>query len=95
MKYPIFFILTTLITSFLFGCSKSYKKIYDLPIRSSQSQVMGICQQTDASHFTVRNSHVWLRKKNGKEIELKYNKFLLQDGYYFCTEKNGDSEILD
>ena len=95
MKYIKFFKHVTLIIIVSLGCSKSNKKIYVLPLKGSQRQVVMICKQTDASHFTVRNSRLWLRKKDGKEIELKYNKFLLRDGYYFCTEQTHDSNILD
>ena len=95
MKYLKFFKQVTLIIILSLGCSKSNKKIYVLPLKDSQRQVVMICKHTDASHFTVRNSRLWLRKKDGKEIELKYNKFLLRDGYYFCTEQNRESDILD
>ena len=95
IKFLKFFKLVTLIIIFSLSCSKSNEKIYILPFKDSQKQVVMICKQTDASHFTVRNSRLWLRKKDGKEIELKYNKFLLQDGYYFCTEQARKSDILD
>ena len=95
IKYLTFIKHVTLIIILFFGCTKSNKKIYSPPLKDSQRKVSIICKQTDASHFTVRNLRLWFRKNTGEEIELKHNNFLLQDGYYFCTEQTRFSKILD
>jgi hypothetical protein len=77
------------------GCSSLPEKTYDQTPKSFSRQVKIVCLHTDASHFTVRNLLVRLKKHDGTEIELKHYNSLLPDGYYFCTGQKRNSSILE
>ena len=91
----LFIRLIALNVIFPCGCLKVNEKIYDNPQNSSYKHVENFCLQTDASHFVINDTKLWIRTKDGKKIEMKHINFLLPDGYYFCTKKTQKSTILD
>ena len=91
----IFFILLTVILIFVISCTNMKVKKFSQKNKNVQKKVASICNKTDASHFTIRNQVVILKKKDGTNIELKHFRSLLSDGYYFCINQNRNSLILD
>ena len=79
----------------VFGCSKLPEKTYVNHPKILHKKVELVCQNTDASHFQIENQLVLLKSQDGKEHELRHYNSLLPDGYYFCTQQNRKSSILD
>lgn len=89
------FFFVILFTSMLiatFACTK--KKKFVPNTENTYKKVNLICQKTNASHFTVFNQKVNL-KKSSKLISLNHLKISLPDGYYFCSHQMRNSSILD
>jgi len=91
----IFIAKLTVVLIFIFSCTKMNVKIFNQKPKNEHLIVLSICKKTNASHFNVKNHRVILKRKDGKNIELKHNKSLLDDGYYFCTNQKKNSLILD
>ena len=91
----LFTIFLAFISNFTFSCSKLNKYKFNSTPKYSYEKVSYICKKTDASHFTVVNQNVNLKKKDGNIIMLKHFKTLLPNGYYFCSLKKENSLILD
>ncbi|HBL56307.1 MAG TPA: hypothetical protein DDZ36_10675 [Deltaproteobacteria bacterium] len=89
------FRLSVLLLIAVSGCSNFPEKTYVQSPKSFRKQVNLVCLQTDASHFTVRNLRVRFKLLNGEELELKHYNSLLPDGYYFCTQQQRKSTILE
>jgi hypothetical protein len=92
--YLFFLGLPPLLLITISGCSKLPEKTYVNHPKILYKQVELVCQNTDASHFQIKNKLVLLRQ-GGKELELRHYNSLLPDGYYFCTRQNRKSSILD
>jgi hypothetical protein len=92
--YLFFLGLPPLLLITISGCSKLPEKIYVNHPKILYKQVELVCQNTDASHFQIKNKLVLLRQ-GGKKLELRHYNSLLPDGYYFCTRQNRKSSILD
>ena len=91
MSYKIRLIILRLLLFFsllIYGCKNSKKRIFISPPIKSTFQVQKVCSELNSSHFYVKNNRIWINGKGNKKFELKNFKSLLDDGYYFCTEKN-------
>ena len=86
-----FFITLTLIIQ---GCSNLQEKVYIRIPKYVHKQAEKVCNNIKDTHFIVRDRHVWLKKKNKSEIELKHYKSILPDGYYFCSGHERNSIIF-
>ena len=76
-------------------CSNTQKKKYTSIPDDLHLQAEIVCSKIDGSQFIIRDSRVWLKKKDENEIELKHYKSILPDGYYFCSGKDRNSLIID
>ena len=96
-----FRLLFSLLYSFVFlaffsqGCSNLKEKAYTRIPDDVHKQAEKVCNNIDGSQFIVRDSQVWLKKKDESKIELKHYKSILQDGYYFCSGHKRNSMIIE
>ncbi len=77
------------------GCSNLQEKAYTRIPDNVHKQAEKVCNNIDGSQFIVRDSQVWLKKKDESEIELKHYKSILPDGYYFCSGHDRNSLIIE
>ena len=87
--------MTALLLITVPGCLSPPEKTYVNHPQTLRKHADLVCQNTDASHFRVVNQIVLLKHMGGMELELKHYNSLLPDGYYFCTQQNRKSSILD
>ena len=80
---------------FSLGCSNLQEKAYTRIPDNVHKQAEKVCNNIDGSQFIVRDSQVWLKKKDKSEIELKHYKSILPDGYYFCSGHDRNSLIIE
>tara|TARA_B100000579_G_C22811676_1_gene845578 strand:+ start:804 stop:1097 length:294 start_codon:yes stop_codon:yes gene_type:complete len=91
----LFFIFFVILSLYTQGCSNLQEKEYTKIPDEVYNQAKKVCDNIDGSHFIVKDFRVWLKQKNGMEIELKHYNALLPDGYYFCSQNVRDSLIIE
>ena len=98
MCFRIFFCLFYFFVIFVIftkGCSNLQEKTYTRIPNDVRQQAIKVCNNIDGSQFIVRDLRVWLKKKDKSEIELKHYKSILPDGYYFCSDHDRNSLIIE
>ncbi len=98
MCYRLFYCLRCFFVILAFspqGCSNTQEKEYSRIPDDVLQQAGKVCKKIDSSHFVVRDRRVWIKKKDESEIELKHYKSILPDDYYFCSDHDRNSLIID